>query len=83
MIGRDPDEEHQLAAILAELAADHPACMAFARNRATVQIMYLLIGEPLILARIACAHSQGLERQRLKRQVAISVHPGLRPPAIG
>jgi hypothetical protein len=61
-----PDEEEvrEITAILAELPPNHPARVALASNRTTVQIMYLLIGRPSLLHRVTRAHNEGLKRQR-------------------
>lgn len=66
----DDQETREIATILAELPTDHPARIALAKHRATVQIMFLLIGKPALLEQVRRVHNRGLERQaRLRSAV--------------
>lgn len=73
-----PQEAGEIAEILAELPMDHPARIAFDRQRSAVQIMYLLIGKPALLDRVRQAHIKGLERKSQIRNVTDSDEPDAR-----
>jgi hypothetical protein len=65
---RDAAEHAAVAAILAELPADHPACVAYAEHVDTIQLTHL-VGRMDLADRLKEAYLDGY-RQLLKRSAS-------------